>query len=127
MAHTLSFRWPNTILDPLVFSEVFYHWVCSVNKSLMKNDHICIDGKTLRRSFDEAKKISAIHMVNAWSTGMSLSLGQMKSEGKKNEIKTIPKLLDLLSIKGCLISIDAMGCQKNIADKILSNAYSGTN
>ena len=86
----------------------------------MKNDHICIDGKTLRRSFDEAKKNSAIHMVNAWSTGISLSLGQMKSEGKKNEIKTIPKLLDLLSVKGCLVSIDAMGCQKNIAEKILS-------
>jgi predicted transposase YbfD/YdcC len=115
-----TFRRLFMILDPLIFSEVFYNWVSSVNKLLMKNDHICIDGKTLRRSFDEAKKTSAIHMVNAWSTGISLSLGQMKSEGKKNEIKTIPKLLDLLSVKGCLVSIDAMGCQKNIAEKILS-------
>ena len=104
-----TFRRLFMILDPLIFSEVFYNWVSSVNKLLMKNDHICIDGKTLRRSFDEAKKTSAIHMVNAWSTGISLSLGQMKSEGKKNEIKTIPKLLDLLSVKGCLVSIDAMG------------------
>lgn len=59
-------------------------------------------------------------MVNAWSTGASLSLGQLKSEGKSNEIKTIPKLLDLLDIEGCLISTDTMGCQTEITDKILA-------
>ena len=114
-----TFRRVFILLNPEEFSKVFYSWVCSVNKTLMKNDHICIDGKTLRRSFDDAKKTSAIHMVNAWSTGLSLSLGQLKSEGKKNEIKTIPVLLDTLNIQGCIISTDAMGCQKTIAQKII--------
>lgn len=114
-----TFRRLFMLLDPSQFREVFYGWVVAVNKSL-NDDHICIDGKTLRRSFNEAKKTSAIHMINAWSTGLSLSLGQFKSEGKKNEIKTIPKLLDILNIKGCLVSIDAMGCQKDIAEKIVS-------
>jgi predicted transposase YbfD/YdcC len=81
---------------------------------------ICIDGKTLRRSNERSKNASAIHMINAWSTGASLSLGQLKSVGKSNEIKTIPKLLDLLDIEGTLFSTDAMGCQKEIAEKILS-------
>ncbi|NOT78510.1 MAG: ISAs1 family transposase [Bacteriovoracaceae bacterium] len=76
--------------------------------------------KTLRRSFDKGRKSSAIHMLNAWSTGASLSLGSMISDGKGNEIKTIPKLLDLLDIKGSLVSTDAMGCQKEIAKKIIS-------
>lgn len=114
-----TFRRLFMLLDPTQFSEVFYGWVVAVNKSLA-DDHICIDGKTLRKSFNEIKKTSAIHMINAWSTGLSLSLGQLKSEGKKNEIKTIPKLLDILNIKGCLVSIDAMGCQKDIAEKIVS-------
>lgn len=70
---------------------------------------VCVDGKTLRRRFDKGKKSSAIHIVNAWSTGASLRLGSMMSERKGNEIKTIPKLLDLLDIKGSLVSTDAMG------------------
>lgn len=94
------------------------NWVGSVTKDTDLKQ-ICIDGKTLRKSFERGKSHSAIHMVNAWSTGASLSLGQLKSEGKSNEIKTIPKLLELLDIEGCIVSIDAMGCQREIANKIL--------
>lgn len=114
-----TFRRLFMLLDPEKFLEVFINWVAAVTKNTDLKQ-ICVDGKTLRRSFDKGKKSSAIHMVNAWSTGASLSLGSMISDGKGNEIKTIPKLLDLLDIKGSLVSTDAMGCQKEIAKKIIS-------
>lgn len=114
-----TFRRLFMILDPDKFLEVFIKWVSVVTKNTDLKQ-ICVDGKTLRRSFDKGKKSSAIHMLNAWSTGASLSLGAMLSDGKSNEIKTIPKLLDLLDVKDSLISIDAMGCQINIAKKIIS-------
>lgn len=114
-----TFRRLFMILDSEKFLEIFIKWVSAVTKNTDLKQ-ICVDGKTLRRSFDKGKKSSAIHMLNAWSTGASLSLGSMMSDGKNNEIKTIPKLLDLLDVKGSLISIDAMGCQINIAKKILS-------
>lgn len=113
-----TFRRLFLILDSEKFLEVFMNWVAALTQNTDLKQ-ICIDGKTLRRSFDGVKKKNAIHMVNAWSTGASLSLGQLKSEGKGNEIKTIPKLLDLLDVKGCLVSTDAMGCQREIADKII--------
>ncbi len=113
-----TFRRLFLVLDSEKFLEVFMNWVSALTKDTDLKQ-ICIDGKTLRRSFDGVKKKNAIHMVNAWSTGASLSLGQLKSEGKGNEIKTIPKLLDLLDVKGCLVSTDAMGCQREIADKIV--------
>lgn len=108
-----TFRRLFLLLDP----EAFISWVQALTKDT-NLEQICVDGKTLLRSFNKAKGISAIHMVNAWSTGASLCLGQLKSEGKSNEIETVPKLLDLLNIKGCLVSLDAMNCQKKIAEKI---------
>lgn len=114
-----TFRRLFMILDSKKFLEVFMNWVSAITENTDLKQ-ICIDGKTLRRSFDDAKKKNTIHMINAWSTGASLSLGQLKSEGKSNEIKTIPKLLDLLDIKGSIVSIDAMGCQREIAEKIVS-------
>lgn len=114
-----TFRRLFMILDPEKFLEIFINWVAAVTKNTDLKQ-ICVDGKTLRRSFDKGRRSSAIHMLNAWSTGASLSLGSMISDGKGNEIKTIPKLLDLLDIKGSLVSIDAMGCQKDIAKKIIS-------
>lgn len=114
-----TFRRLFMILDPEKFLEVFIKWVSAVTKNTDLKQ-ICVDGKTLRRSFDKGRKSSAIHMLNAWSTGASLSLGSMISDGKSNEIKTIPKLLDLLDIKDSLVSTDAMGCQKEIAKKIIS-------
>lgn len=78
-----------------------------------------MDGKTLRGSRDRANGHKAIHMVSAWASSSSLVLGQLKTDGKSNEITAIPKLLDLLEIKGCVVSIDAMGCQTKIAKKII--------
>lgn len=96
----------------------FIQWVQAVTKD-EDIKQICIDGKTLRKSFKKGKASSAIHMINAWSTGASLALGQMKSEGKKNEIKTVPKLIDKLDIKGQIVSTDAMSCQVVTAQKII--------
>lgn len=80
---------------------------------------IAIDGKTLRRSYDKGKRKGAIHMVSAFSTANQVVLGQVKTGDKSNEIKAIPELLELLSIRGCLVTIDAMGCQRAIAQKVI--------
>lgn len=82
---------------------------------------IAVDGKTLRRSHDKSNGKSAIHMVSAWASDMNMVLGQIKTNEKSNEITAIPELLDLLDISGSTITIDAMGCQKKIAKKIIDN------
>ncbi len=95
------------------------NWTNEIRKKLnIKNDQICIDGKTLRRCF-KSQASRALHMVSAWSSATSLSLGQVATEEKSNEITAIPELLKILEIKGCLVSLDAMGCQREIADKII--------
>jgi predicted transposase YbfD/YdcC len=81
---------------------------------------IAIDGKTLRRSFDAASGKAAIHMVSAWATANHISLGQVVVDAKSNEITAIPKLLQILEISGCLVTIDAMGCQTEIAQEIVN-------
>ena len=81
---------------------------------------VAIDGKTLRRSFDRASSKSAIHMVSAWASANSISLGQVVVDQKSNEITAIPRLLELLEISGCLVTIDAMGCQTEIAQAIVN-------
>lgn len=80
---------------------------------------VAIDGKTLRRSFDRASSKSAIHMVSAWASANHISLGQVVVDAKSNEITAIPKLLQILEISGCLVTIDAMGCQVEIARAIV--------
>ena len=80
---------------------------------------IALDGKTIRHSFDNALGKSAIHMVSAWSSHNRLVLGQVKVDDKSNEITALPKLLRLLVIKGCLVTIDAIGCQTEIAEQII--------
>ena len=113
-----TFRRVFMILNPESFLNIFINWVQAITKDTDLKQ-ICVDGKSLRKSFTKGKASSAIHMVNAWSTGASLSLGQLKSEGKSNEIKTVPKLLDKLNIKGCIVSTDAMSCQIKTAKKVL--------
>ncbi len=81
--------------------------------------HIAMDGKTLRRSFDRAAERSAIHMVTAWVCENHAIFGQRKVADKSNEITAIPELLDLLNLKDATVTMDAMGCQKNIARKIV--------
>ncbi|CSY01384.1 receptor protein [Shigella sonnei] len=81
-------------------------------------DVIAIDGKTLRHSYDKSRRKGAIHVISAFSTMHSLVLGQIKTDEKSNEITAIPELLNMLDIKGKIITTDAMGCQKDIAEKI---------
>jgi len=81
---------------------------------------VAIDGKTTRRAYDRQGKRGAIHMVSAWASQAGLSLGQVKTEEKSNEITAIPLLLELLELKGCIVTIDAMGCQTDIAANIVS-------
>ena len=80
---------------------------------------VAVDGKTLRRSFDRAGNKGAVHMVSAWSSAQKLTLGARAVEEKSNEITAIPELLDLLALKGAIVTIDAMGCQRKIAEKII--------
>ena len=104
-------------LDPEKFEEAFLLWVKAVSE-LTNGDVISIDGKTIRGSRESGSK-RAIHIVSAWSNANQLSLGQVKVDEKSNEITAIPKLLEVLAVKGCLITIDAMGCQRDIARKII--------
>jgi len=104
-----TFRRIFCILDFASFQKVFINWTQEMKQGLgVKKDQICIDGKTLRGSFNNSKLVKALHMVNAWSTATSMSLGQMPTEEKSNEITAIPRLLDLLDLRGSLVSIDAM-------------------
>lgn len=103
-------------LDTESFSKCFSIWTQSLVGSLP--GVIAIDGKTLRRSFDKAARKAAIHMVSAWSCENRLVLAQLKTEAKSNEIKAIPKLLNLLDIEKNIVTTDAMGCQKDIARQI---------
>ncbi len=117
------------LLDPQALEKAFFGWVQELQaltaneqstegKTSTKQEVISLDGKTVRRSHDASHAKSAIHMVSAWATNARLVLGQVKVDEKSNEITAIPELLDLLDIAGCLITIDAMGCQKAIATKI---------
>ena len=105
-------------LNPDAFREIFVAWVASLQE-VRAGEIIAVDGKTLRSSFDNASSKSALHMVNAWATQAGISLGQLATDTKSNEITAIPKLLDLVNVEGCTITIDAMGCQKAITEKIV--------
>ena len=105
-------------IDPIQFSKAFNAWT---NDIAYRSGQaiVAIDGKTVRGSFDNKIKKSAIHIVNAWISTNGLILGQLKTSEKSNEITAIPELLDILFVKDCIITIDAMGCQKDIAEKII--------
>jgi predicted transposase YbfD/YdcC len=103
-------------LDPRAFHRSFQSWVNALADKL-KIKHIAIDGKTLRGS--GSNKLGALHLVSAWATEHHLSLGQVATAEKSNEITAIPELLELLDLHGAIVTIDAMGCQKAIASKIV--------
>jgi predicted transposase YbfD/YdcC len=106
-------------LDADAFQHCFIAWVASPGlRSGVGPDIVAIDGKTLRRAYQEAGAKAPIHMISAWSARQRLVLGQTKVAEKSNEITAIPDLLDLLTLKGATVTIDAMGCQKEIAEKI---------
>jgi len=107
-----------TLLAFEQFQESFISWVQAVTE-VTGGQIVPIDGKKLRRSHDKAIGKAAIHMVSAWALENSVVLGQVKVDAKSNEITAIPQLLELLEISGCIVTIDAMGCQKEIAKKIV--------
>ena len=104
-------------LDPAEFKKCFISWVEAI-RTLTDGEVIAVDGKTLRRSHHRRKGVGAVHLVSAWARSNRLTLGQAKVDGKSNEITAIPELLGLLHIKGCIVTIDAMGTQKEIAEVI---------
>jgi len=105
-------------LYPEQFQLCFMEWVQAVAQ-LTQGEVVAIDGKTVRRSHDRTSGKQAIHMVNVWASSNGLALGQTRVEEKSNEITAIPKLLQLLELAGCIVTIDAMGCQKEIAREII--------
>lgn len=105
-------------LDPQAFQACFRQWVAALAQVLGLG-HIAIDGKTLRHSGNAPKGWKPLHLVSAWATQCHLSLGQVAVDDKSNEITAIPRLLALLDLHGALVTIDAMGCQKDIAQKII--------
>jgi predicted transposase YbfD/YdcC len=118
-----------SLLDPQALETAFNSWIQALQVHAAQSvdtsgcnagqeEIISLDGKTVRKSFDPARNRSAIHMVSAWATKARLVLGQVKVDDKSNEITAIPDLLDLLDVTGCLVTIDAMGCQRAIAAKI---------
>lgn len=104
-------------LDPDAFRAAFIAWVISWGKEIAGRQ-IAVDGKTLRCSHDRANGVAAIHMVNAFATESGLALGQVKTDSKSNEITAVPPLLEMLRLEGCLVTFDAMHCQKNTVQKV---------
>lgn len=108
-------------LKPLAFQNCFQAWIQKV--APLEEDaamnQIAIDGKALRRSHDRSKRLGPLWLVSAWAVDRSISLGQLATEEKSNEITAIPELLDNIEIKGAVVTIDAAGCQREIAKKII--------
>jgi predicted transposase YbfD/YdcC len=106
-----------SLIDPQSFETCFRQWVATICE-LIPGEIVAIDGKTLRRSHDRADGLDALHLVSAWATANRVVLGQVATEAKSNEITAIPQLLALLHLEGCIVTIDAMGCQTKIAEQI---------
>lgn len=106
-------------LNPDALEAMFAHWMSAVAKAT-DDEVIAIDGKTLRRAVDKARGGAFVHMVSAWSTANGVVLGQVAASEHSNEITAIPRLLELLELKNCLVTIDAIGCQTEIVDAIVA-------
>jgi len=115
-----TFWWAFVLLKPEELECCFIQWVQSVI-ALKTGRHISVDGKALRGTSNPNKPNSFVHMVSAWASNSNFTLGQVKVDGKSNEITAIPKLLDMIDIEGAVVTIDAMGCQTAIAEKIIDN------
>ena len=100
------------------FERCFASWV-SACAPVTQGEVVAIDGKTARRSHDRRSRKSALHLVSAWATSNGVVLGQRKTEAHSNEIEAIPKLLEVLDLKGCIVTVDAIGCQEEIAAKLV--------
>lgn len=113
-----TFRRVFALLDAEQFEQCFVEWVGAANE-VTEGQIVPVDGKTLRRSHDRTLGKKALHMVSAWASENRLVLGQVKTDEKSNEITAIPQLLAMLDLSGCIVTIDAIGCQKKIAKKII--------
>jgi predicted transposase YbfD/YdcC len=113
-----TFRRVFARIEPRQFQHSFLEWVRSVYE-LTQGQVVAIDGKQSRRSYDRARGKTAINMVSAWASENQMVLGQVKVDDKSNEITAIPELLDMLEVAGCIVTIDAMGCQTEVAAKIV--------
>src|SRR5450432_1557705 len=106
-------------LDPEAFLGCFQSWVETLTHALGLK-HVAIDGKTMRHSGQAGLKLKPLHIVSAWATEHQLTLAQVAVDDKSNEITAIPRLLELLDVHGALVTIDAMGCQRAIAQQIVA-------
>src|SRR3954468_7594115 len=111
-----------SLLKPAAFQRCFQEWIAD---SFTGDDgggvrHIAIDGKTLRRSHDGRRALGPLHVVSAWASEQGVALGQLATDAKSNEITAIPALLDQIDVRRAVVTIDAMGCQREIAQKIVS-------
>jgi predicted transposase YbfD/YdcC len=110
------------LLDPSAFRESFARWIEAMRTRLVRRStepQVAIDGKTSRRSGSRASGLGPLHLVSAWSVEHGVVLGQVATDVKSNEITAIPKLLELINVEGCIVTIDALGCQHKIVGKIL--------
>lgn len=107
-----------SLINPEVFEACFFEWIQSLSVDINK-EIIAIDGKTLRGSHNRNKGQKALHLVSAWAAKNRLLLGQVKTEEKSNEIEAVPRLLNMIDVKNSIVTIDAMGCQQEIAQQII--------
>jgi hypothetical protein len=105
-------------LAPEAFGQAFLAWTQAI-RTVLAAEVIAMDGKTLRRSHDKGLGKGAIDMVSAWATANHLVLGQRKTTEKSNEITAIPELLRVLDVAGCIVTIDALGCQTKMVETIV--------
>src|SRR5215207_7802560 len=114
-----TFRRVFMLIDPEAFAAGFTAWAGSLVADF-EREVVAIDGKTLRRSFDHKHEHAPLLLVSAWASEQDLVLGQRCVDGKSNEITAIPELLDRLALKNSIVTVDAMGCQTAIAERILT-------
>jgi predicted transposase YbfD/YdcC len=116
-----TFRRVFQAVCPQALQRALIQWLQGIRQAApAAGEVVAIDGKTLRRTFDRARSLGALHLVSAWATANGLSLGQVAVGAQSNEITAIPQLIELLDLKGCVVTIDAAGCQKDIAAQIVA-------
>jgi predicted transposase YbfD/YdcC len=116
-----TFRRVFMLIDPDAFEACFVRWAQSLTGKV-EREVVAIDGKTVRRSGSRRHDHGPLHLVSAWASDQGLVLGQREVDGKSNEITAVPELLDTLHLDGCIVTLDAMGCQKDIAARIRAKA-----
>jgi predicted transposase YbfD/YdcC len=119
-----TFRRVFQAVSPPALQRCLIAWLSGLRRAVGPaagtGEVVAIDGKALRRTFDRTRDLGALRLVSAWATANGLTLGQVAVDAKSNEVAAIPRLLELLDLKGCVVTIDAAGCQKEIAEQIVA-------